>query len=97
MSFWPPYCERKANLSKKFRPSNRAEVFIWENFHPGYRDLGSAFSYEHIAIFTKDIGVSRDLGNRASPVNGADMKRPSGTKTPEDVNRINVIQFASFS
>ena len=28
-------------------------VFIWENFHPGYRDLGRK---------------NRDLGNRASPV-----------------------------
>ena len=30
----------------------RAGVFIWENFHPGYRDLGRK---------------TRDLGNRASP------------------------------
>ena len=30
----------------------RAVVFIWENFHPGYRDLGRK---------------NRDLGNRASP------------------------------
>ena len=34
------------------RPSHRAGVFIWENFHPGYRDLGRK---------------NRDLGNRASP------------------------------
>ena len=38
--------------------------------------LRPAFSYEHIAIFTKEIGVRRDLGNRASPVNRAHMKRP---------------------
>ena len=33
-------------------PVIRAGVFIWENFHPGYRDLGRK---------------TRDLGNRASP------------------------------
>ena len=42
--------------------SSRAEVFIWENCHPGYRDLGrknrnlgngAGFSYEHIEIFTR--------------------------------------------
>ena len=45
-------CESEAILFKKFRPGNRAGVFIWENFQPGYRDLGRK---------------SRDLGNRASP------------------------------
>ena len=39
-------------FSKMFRPGHRAGVFIWENFHPGYRDLGRK---------------NRDLGNRASP------------------------------
>ena len=33
-------------------------------------------SYEHIENFTKDLEVRRDLGNRASPVNRAHMKRP---------------------
>ena len=28
------------SLSKKFRSSHRTGVFIWENFHPGYRDVG---------------------------------------------------------
>ena len=42
----------KAILFKKFRPGHRAGVFIWENFHPGYRDLGRK---------------NGDLGNRASP------------------------------
>ena len=37
---------------KIFVPVIRAGVFIWENFHPGYRDLGRK---------------TRDLGNRASP------------------------------
>ena len=35
-----------------------------------------ALSYEHIENFTKDLEVRRDLGNRASPVNRAHMKRP---------------------
>ena len=33
-------------------------------------------SYEHSEIFTKDLVVYRDLGNRASPVNRDHMKRP---------------------
>ena len=33
-------------------------------------------SYEHIENFTKDLEVTRDLGNRASPINRAHMKRP---------------------
>ena len=37
---------------KIFVPVIRAGVFIWENFHPDYRDLGRK---------------TRDLGNRASP------------------------------
>ena len=46
--------DAKAKLfcQKSFVPVTRAGAFIWENFHPGYRDLGR-----------KD----RDLGNRASP------------------------------
>jgi len=36
---------------KSFIPVTRAGVFIWENIHPGYRDLGRK---------------TRDLGNRAS-------------------------------
>ena len=43
----------------------------WEPSQP-------ALSYEHIETFTKDLEVrrSRDLGNRASMVNRAHMKRP---------------------
>ena len=39
MPFWPICCESNAILFKKFRPGDRAGVFIWENFRPGYRDL----------------------------------------------------------
>ena len=44
-------------------------------FHPGNRDE-AFFSYERIKFFTKEIGVKRDLGNRAIPVNRDHMKRP---------------------
>ena len=46
--------DSKAKLfcQKSFVPVVRIGVFIWENFHPGYRDLGRK---------------NRDLGNRASP------------------------------
>ena len=33
-------------------------------------------SYEHIDIFTKKRAARRDLGNRASPIDRAHMKRP---------------------
>ena len=36
--------ESEAILSKIFRPGHRAGVFIWENFNPGYRDLGNRAS-----------------------------------------------------
>ena len=49
---WPLSGESDAILSKLFPPSHRAGVFIWENFHPGYRDLGRK---------------NRDLADRASP------------------------------
>ena len=35
-----------------------------------------ALSYEHIENFTKNLKVRQDLGNRASPVNRAHVKRP---------------------
>ena len=54
--FWQPFWqlsgESETILSKMLRPGHRSGVFIWENFHPGYRDLGRK---------------NRDLGNRASP------------------------------
>ena len=70
-----------------FRPGNRAGVFIWENFHPSYRDLGRknrdlgnrASPASHINtfdIFTKKRVARRDLRNPASLVDRAHMKRP---------------------
>ena len=40
MPFWPLCCESEAILSEMLRPGHRAGMFIWKNFHPGYRDLG---------------------------------------------------------
>ena len=39
MPFWPISCEGEVCL-KSFVQVTRAGVFIWENFHPSYRDLG---------------------------------------------------------
>ena len=54
MPFWPICCESDAILFKTFCTGDRAGVLIWENFHPGYRDIGRK---------------NRDLGIRASPAN----------------------------
>ena len=44
---------------------------------PRSRELSQpALSYEHIENFTKALEVRGDLGNRASAVNRAHMKRP---------------------
>ena len=44
---------------------------------PRSRELSqSALSYKHIKNFAKDLEVRRDIGNRASPVNRAHIKRP---------------------
>ena len=54
-------------------PGNRAEVFIWQKFPARLQRSWlekPALSYEHIEIFTKDLEMRRDLGNRAH------MKRP---------------------
>ena len=53
MHFGRYVAKAKLVCVKTFVPVTRAEVFIWENFHPGYRDLGRK---------------NRDLGKRASPV-----------------------------
>ena len=44
--------KRRYFVQKSLVPVTRAGVFIWENFHPGYRDLGRK---------------NRDLGDRANP------------------------------
>ena len=51
MGNFSPVTEMNKARTSKFRPGNRAGVFIWENFQLGYRDLGR----------------KTDVGNRASP------------------------------
>ena len=74
-------CHPDCQNSSCFHPGNRAEVFIWQNFQPAYRDPSRkkprsrelsqpALSYEHTENFTKDLEVKQDFGNRAH------MKRP---------------------
>ena len=43
---------KQSHCLKRFVPVTQAGVFIWENFHSGYRNLGRK---------------NRDLGNRATP------------------------------
>ena len=43
--------------------------------HPDREQRQPTLSYEHIEIFTKNLEVRRNLGNRASPVNRAQRKR----------------------
>ena len=84
MPFWPPSFEGEANLSKTFSSRQPGWIVHMGKFSsrlPRSRFVLSvtglpAFSYEPIAIFTKEIGMMRDLGNRASLVNRAHMKRP---------------------
>ena len=47
-----------------------------------------ALSYEHIENFTKDLEVRRDLGNQASTVNRAHMKRPSGLLSSRQLEQL---------
>ena len=79
LRFQPGYClygifqlvyRDKQGATFKFHPGNRAGVFIWENVQP-------ALSCEHIELSTKESVVRRDLENRVSPVDRAQMKRPS--------------------
>ena len=58
-----------------FRPGHRAGVFIWENFHPGYRDLdnrASPASHMDTPMFLQ----RKEWRGEASPVDWAHMKRP---------------------
>ena len=72
--------------SSCFQPCDWAEVFIWQNFQPIYRDLGwknwdlgnraSLPSHLNTENFTKNLKVRQDLRNQASPGNWAHVKRP---------------------
>ena len=41
----------------------------------------ATLSYKHNENFTKDLEVRRDIGNRASPIDRAHVKRPLGSST----------------
>ena len=73
-------CNSEAILFKKFRPGHRAGVFIWENFHPGYRDLGrkNRDMNTSINIQRKEWQAprSRKLSQPGRPAR-AHVKRPS--------------------
>ena len=51
---------------------NKISSLLTEN----YGTEPARLSYDHIENFIKFLEVWRDLGNRASPVNQAHMKRP---------------------
>ena len=94
MPFLPIYAKGKLFSQKCFvNPAIRAGVFILENFHPGYRDpsrenkdLGNRASPAYHMNTWKFLQrkvrvVKQDLGNKASPVDWAQMKRPLITWT----------------
>ena len=68
-----PVTGLKCSYGKIFIPV--AEISVVET-EISVTGLACLLIYEHIEIFTKEIGVRRALGNRASPVNRALMKRP---------------------
>ena len=57
------------NVSARLPTSRLEKPSSWQPSHP-------TLSYEHSEIFTRDLVVFRDLGNRASPVHRDHMKRP---------------------
>ena len=75
-------------------------VLMEKTLHPQYRDLGRkvrdfcnrgtepGFSFEEIDsfFFTKKRAVRLDLGNQASSIDLAHMKRPSSLNTCESVS-----------
>ena len=84
---WDSYFVQKCFISV-----TRAELFIWKNFHPKYRDLGRkvrdfgnrdspASHLKKFIFFSKKRAARRDLGNRTSSVDRAHMKRPSSWTT----------------
>ena len=72
-----PLAKEKLFCLKSFVPVTRTGVFIWENCHPDYRDLGSRTRpASHINTRKFLLVAWRDIKNRASLVDQAHMKRP---------------------
>ena len=85
--FWPLSGESETVLLKMFRPGHWAGVFHMGKILIPVTEILVAKteisvtrpaqpSPAHIDIFTKKRVARRDLGNQASPVGGAHMKRP---------------------
>ena len=87
-SFYSAFCSQLSVCSLQSAFYTQSAVYPWSAVcslqsavcvleKPRSREPSQpALSYEHIENFTKDLEVRRDLGNRASPVNRAHMKRP---------------------
>ena len=86
---------KRSHCLKRFVPLTQAGVFISENFHLGYRDLGRknrdlgdraspASHHMNTSKFLRRI-ARRDLGNRASPVDR--------THNEEALNELSDISF----
>ena len=68
---------RTVRILPAVHPGNRVAKFRARLEKPRSREPSQpALSYEHNENFTKDLEVRQDLGNRASRVNRAHMKRP---------------------
>ena len=67
-----PVTGLECSYEKIFIPDTEISVVKTEISVTGQPGL----SYEHIDIFTKERVARRDLGNRASPVDRAHMRRP---------------------
>ena len=78
MPFWPLQsicCKSEAVLSKNFRhghPGGSVNVF-----GKIFVSVTEVSLDEHIEIFKRERVTRRDLGNRATPVDRAHIKRPS--------------------
>ena len=76
MHFGRYVAKAKLVCVKTFVPVTRAEVFTWENFHPG-RKTEISVTGPPIEVFKTERVPRRDLGNRVSLGDRAHMKRPS--------------------
>ena len=71
-SRYPVWCVHMGKISSSVTEISVAKTEIYSVGNPGQL----TFSYEHIEFFLKKRVTRRDLGNRASPVDRAHMKRP---------------------
>ena len=72
MPFWPLCCESKANSSRKFRPGNRAEVFIrGKIFIPAAEISASLINRAHmkrpLVVFSREISLHNFISACGKP------------------------------